>query len=159
MNLFEMGVEDIDIVDIAHALSNICRFGGHTKRFYSVAQHSIAVSYMVGDRLALHGLLHDAAEAYIGDMVSPLKKRIPEYRRLDEDITRVICRKFDIDFDLMPCIKWADRAALQVECIGVRDYDPGSTISHEQAEADFLNRYETCLLQASRKGTPASESL
>ena len=60
---------DVHIEDIAHALANICRYGGHSNRFYSVAEHSV----LVASRTGIGGLLHDAAEAYIGDMVRPLK--------------------------------------------------------------------------------------
>lgn len=82
---------NIHIDDIAHALSLICRFGGQTDRFYSVAEHCIFVATIAeerhGPRTALWGLLHDAAEAYLGDIVSPLKRtdafagyRLAEYR-------------------------------------------------------------------------------
>lgn len=69
--------EHICIEDIAHSLSNICRYGGHCKQFYSVAEHSIACCDRMGNgedaSVRLWALLHDAAEAYIGDICKPLK--------------------------------------------------------------------------------------
>ena len=64
----------IDLRDIAHALGNICRFGGHSRRYYSVAEHSILVASLVPEPLRLPALLHDAAEAYLGDIITPIKR-------------------------------------------------------------------------------------
>ncbi len=87
----------ICIEDIAHALSMQCRYAGHTKEFYSVAEHSIFVSQLLPDKLKLAGLLHDAAEAYIGDITRPLKQYIEgNYHYFENAITNKIFEKFDI---------------------------------------------------------------
>ena len=84
--------------DIAHALSQICRYGGHTSRFYSVAEHSVYASQIIAPEHALWGLFHDAAEAYIGDITRPVKRQMyvgdgmfgVEYRRIDRVETELL---------------------------------------------------------------------
>lgn len=107
--------EDIDIGDIAHALSMCCRFAGHSMAFYSVAEHSYHVSTQVSEEHALQALLHDATEAYIGDMVRPLKQMIPQYREIESDIWAAIALRFGVPFVLHPSIKAADNAVLLAE--------------------------------------------
>lgn len=91
--------QDIDIEDIAHALSLICRANGHFKYFYSVAQHSIACSEEAAERgysleVILGCLLHDASEAYLCDVTRPVKKHIPQYLRAEEKLQDVIWKRF-----------------------------------------------------------------
>ena len=105
----------IEIGDIAHALSNICRFGGHTREFYSVAQHSVMASRIVPPEHALAALLHDAAEAYVGDMVLPAKQMLPEFRTLEADVWQAVAVAFGLPEELPACVKRADLVMLATE--------------------------------------------
>ena len=91
--------QDIDIVDIAHALSLICRANGHFKYFYSVAQHCIACAEEAVERgcsveVILGCLLHDASEAYLCDVTRPVKKHITQYLQAEEKLQEVIWKRF-----------------------------------------------------------------
>lgn len=122
--------EDVTIADIAHALSNTCRFGGHTRDFYSVAQHCGVVSSLVADdpRLRLPALLHDAAEAYLCDMPRPIKRQpeFAELKKIEARIEVVIAEKFGIDPAMLhhPDIKKADLVALATEARDLMDVTP-----------------------------------
>lgn len=104
--------QDIDHVDIAHALSMTCRYGGHTSRFYSVAEHCVLMSYAVAPEHALWALLHDAGEAYVGDMVRPLKLSMPDYRVVEDRIMSAICQRFGIPAECPAEVKEADSRIL-----------------------------------------------
>lgn len=101
--------------DIAHALAHLCRFTGHTKRFYSVAEHSIWVSQRVPAEHALSGLLHDATEAYLGDVSTPLKSLLPDYKLMEQRLWHVIADKYGVPRALPDCVKQADLCALVTE--------------------------------------------
>lgn len=105
--------EQITIEDIAGALSKVCRFGGQCEKFYSVAEHSYHCSKIAkASPLAL--LLHDAAEAYTGDIVKPLKNMLPEFSVIESRIEAVIAAKFGVDFE-QPEVKEIDMAMLIAE--------------------------------------------
>ena len=103
------------VYDIAHALGNLCRFNGHCRSFYSVAQHSVYVARAVPAEHALSALFHDAAEAYLGDMTSPLKALLPEYRKLEHRIEAALRRALNLPAEQHPCIKAADLSMLATE--------------------------------------------
>lgn len=87
---------EIDLRDIAHALSMQCRYGGHTKHFYSVAEHCVILSRAVPSELALAALMHDAAEAYLVDVPRPIKKSLEKYYEIERNLEKVIAEKFDL---------------------------------------------------------------
>lgn len=88
--------EEIDIYDISHALSQLCRFGGHVKQFYSVAEHCVLMSYNVPYEYALWALLHDASEAYCVDLPRPIKHMLPDYRVMEDKIIAAIAKRFQL---------------------------------------------------------------
>lgn len=111
--------EAFDIYTIADSLSKINRYQGHTPYPYSVAQHSVVCSYLVPGDLAFDALMHDAAEAYIGDIHGPLKHRLPEFLALERLIETQLDNVFDIDF-LNPAVKTADAHALDLEQVYIQ---------------------------------------
>ena len=115
------GANKILVSDIAHALAHVCRFAGHTNEFYSVAQHSVIVSRLVPEEFALEALMHDAAEAYLGDVTTPLKMMLPDYKKIEQSVEFAIRHEFDLPWTLSPCIKAADLVALVTE---MRDLMP-----------------------------------
>jgi uncharacterized protein len=108
---------DVDVDDIAHALSMLCRFTGHVREFYSVAEHSVRVSRLCDPADALWGLLHDSSEAYLADMNSPLK-RTPEmsrYRTAERHVMAAVIERFGLGPHEPPSVKTADRRLLVTE--------------------------------------------
>ena len=110
--------EEICIKDIAHALSNLCRFTGHCQTFYSVAEHSVRVCLEVPAPDALWGLLHDASEAYLNDMSRPMKRYsefgIP-YRAVEARLMEVIAQRFGLVGPMPESVKHADTVLLMTE--------------------------------------------
>ncbi len=116
IDVFNPKPEDICIEDIAHALSNLCRFGGHSRRFYSVAEHSIRCADEIENRRnRMAALMHDASEAYLVDLPSPIKAAIPEYKKYEDQLMQVIAQKFGFKYPLCLEVKAIDRALLMKE--------------------------------------------
>jgi hypothetical protein len=110
--------DQIQIEDIAHSLSLLCRFTGHVKHFYSVGQHSLLGSYLVPPQDALWFLLHDASEAFIGDMNRPLKHGTDAgeaYIPVEAGIMRAICNKFGLPQEEPKSVRLTDNAMLYAE--------------------------------------------
>jgi len=116
----------VDIEDIARALSMQCRFNGHVSEFYSVAQHSVHVAAHLGHlppKGRLQGLLHDATEAYIGDVVRPLKRLMPIYAIIEERVWLAVCEHFDITEVMHPDVLKADEQMLIREAMDLLPVD------------------------------------
>ena len=151
--------EDVDIIDIAHSLALQCRYGGHSARFYSVAEHSVLLARWLAVEghsrsTCLWGLMHDAAEAYVGDMVRPLKASIPEFKAIERRVMLAITQRFRM-LPIQPvAIGHADNRILVDE--KRQNMAPGLTWSTdalqplgvtlqfwtpEQAKAEFLSEF------------------
>lgn len=163
LSLLKYSVDDVDIEEIAHALSLTCRFGGHCKKFYSVAEHSVIVSHILekmgySTKLQLAGLLHDAAEYILTDVPKPFKHLIKDYDKYESNIMSVIQDKFDIDTNC-PIIKLIDQDMVVSEAVHLflkpptwikdhpgmllRDFKTKHLACHdpEAAEFAFMERY------------------
>lgn len=155
--------EEVDIHDIGHALSLQCRFTGHLKHFYSVAQHSVMASWLVPPEDKLWALLHDGSEAYLVDVATPVK-RSPEmapYRQAEKRLMDVIVTAFGLPIEEPSTIKPADLTMLVTEkrdlldhgttvCDWGRQYDDIPRLSYQikpwtasAAEYEFLAHFTT----------------
>lgn len=107
--------EDIVPEDIAHALGMLCRYGGHVRKFYSVAEHCVLMSLAVPIEDSLHALLHDATEAYVVDVPRPVKRYLTNYGDIESRVWRAICARFEITEELPKSVLEADDRILLTE--------------------------------------------
>jgi len=107
----------IVIQDIAHSLSMQCRFGGHVKNFYSVAQHCVLVSHICNFEDAFWGLMHDATEAYLVDVPRPIKRSglMDAYLEFEDKVQTAICKRFGLTGKEPASVKKADTILLATE--------------------------------------------
>lgn len=157
--------ETIEIGDIAYALSRTNRWGGHSQPTITVAQHCVLVSQMLRNtacsvEIQMQGLLHDAAEAYLGDVPSPIKAQLPDYKALEELVERAIFDKYGVDYPVDRMVKRFDTEAMRWE---YRDFMSGGRCrlpfgnrprlqawGSDKAEQDFLAQFFS--LQFARTG-------
>lgn len=121
INPLNLKADDIDIEDIAHSLSNLCRFNGRVTEFYSVAEHCVHVSSFCKNKL--WGLLHDASEAYLGDMIRPIKMShdFLIYRIYEAKAMETIAKKFRLKLPIPGDVLKYDEIVIATE---IRDLAP-----------------------------------
>jgi len=145
VHILQPDPEMFEIEDIAHALAHQCRFAGHVRKFYSVAQHSVLMVRLVKDELKLQALLHDASEAYLLDMPKPYKEQLRDYQGYESLFMKRIAERFQFTFPLSPEVKACDDFMLRWEWeklvlgggLGVECW------SSKQAKRHFLETYES----------------
>lgn len=156
INILTLDPATIHIADIAHALSRVQRFGGHLPREYSVAQHSIGVLHLFNTmampegatpeyirQLQLQALMHDASDAIIGDMPSPIKQHLPDFQALEARIMQVLAAKFGFPWPIHPLVKAADRMMFEHEWHLNKDPGGMAHMTPAFAAQRFLDYYHT----------------
>ncbi len=146
--------ESFDIRDVAHALSLLCRFNGHCRVFYSVADHAVRVSRRCPPGLALWGLLHDLGEAYVGDMPRPIKTFFPGFVTFEDRVLRAAAGVFGLPWPMPLEVGHADDQLLATELRDLMGGKPEAAaglppplpevivpLPAEEAERAFLARY------------------
>jgi hypothetical protein len=147
--------EEILIEDIAAALSKLCRYGGHTKHFYSVAEHCVLMAQAAPSIFAFAALMHDASEAYLSDVIRPIKRHLGGYMEHEARLEAVIAERFGLPLGMHPEVKRLDNAILTDEReqamtnppVPWNENDPalGVTLhfwTPERAEREFLAAFE-----------------
>ena len=158
--------EDIDIRDVAHSLSMLCRFNGHCREFYSVAEHCVRVSGACPAEDALWGLLHDLAEAYFGDFPRPVKEQFPDIARMEERLLRAAATRFGLAWPMPAPVRRFDEILLATEARDLMGLPPADwrleavplkahivPLSPAEAKRAFLKRFQ----ELHREKAPAQQ--
>lgn len=146
--------EEVHVIDIAHSLSQQCRFAGHCNEFYSVAEHSVRVSLACDEEDALWGLLHDAAEAYLVDLPTPVKRSMAAYTEIETRLQVVLSERFGLSVAMPASVKRADAVLLATEARDLMAKPPADwfpmpppqqekirPMTSKQAKDAFLTRF------------------
>ena len=143
IDVFDPKPETITIEDIAHALSHLCRFGGHIHKFYSVASHSVYCSGMASLENKLCALLHDASEAYLIDVPRPIKVRLTNYEEIENKLMTVIANKFGFQWPMPEEVKSVDGRmhVLEWDNLVVQNTDKIQCHSPEIGKEFFMNAF------------------
>lgn len=157
LDFIDPKADQISIADIAKGLSQLCRFSGQARFFYSVAQHSVLVAENCSPAYAFAGLMHDAPEAYLGDVPGPAKLLCPDYKKLEQKIYAVIAERFGLKAYIPNAVKDVDVRMLQTErqfvfkhemkwpldSEGIEPFPiPITEWRPDHAEAEFLEAFE-----------------
>lgn len=129
---------DVALHDIVQPLSNICRFAGQLPYFYSVAQHCVNVSHIVPEPFAFTALMHDTAEAFTNDIVTPLKVAVPLFKELELLIESDMARRFGFHYPLPPEVRLADSQMLALEMKHIRGQNPADHSHLNGVDYDHL---------------------
>lgn len=144
-DVFNPKIEDIQYTDIAHGLSNMCRYGGHSPKFYSVAQHSVLCSLQPGTPQEQFDLLgHDSSEGLgLLDLPTPIKRQMPEYMRIEDNLMKLVAEKLNFSFPLTENTHKVDRYLLEFEYKHFFEEPDANFVfwTPEEAEKKFLERY------------------
>lgn len=156
-NVVELSPEMVYFHDITRSLSHLCRYNGHVPSFYSVAEHCVRVSWWVrreGGTLEeqLAGLMHDAPEAYVGDMVRPLKRHpIIGYQHqiIEDEVSKVLAYKFNYPYPYPDIVHEADKALYYWEVENIRTATQKGW-SPDSARSAFVDRYHNLMVDFER---------
>ncbi|WP_346856550.1 hypothetical protein [uncultured Draconibacterium sp.] len=156
LNVLNPDPELICIEDIAHALSSLCRFGGHTGVFYSVAEHSVRCKLMAQEQFKygcteshqqkademMAALMHDASEAYLVDVPRPVKELLPRYYEIENNLMQVIAKKFGFTLPLSERVTNIDNIMLQREWDNLMLGVHWQVLSRDAARSMFLKEFD-----------------
>ena len=150
IDILDFRVEDIKVEEVAHALALTCRYGGHCREFYSVAQHAVIVARYLEAQghpldVVMAGLHHDDSEAYLGDIIRPLKDLLPIYKEIETRFEMTLAEHFGIQYPYHEAVKDADMKVFEQEVEDVKWYSPSNPVivpwDWQRAKTEYLRAH------------------